>query len=140
MNATGWTRVSETPPYTRLCIFQCLMGGTTWKTFSNGRFALRRRIMPVRISNRVAGEAGEEAAAPSPLAPVGGRMCMRRNYRAGVVRSHYSSIQLTIVMRRDASSQQNFYNIKVVFCCLLTSLSIDTLPSLSRNPTIFLFL
>lgn len=77
--------------------------------------------MPVRISSRVAGEAGEEAAAapPSPQAPAavagGRRMCMRRNYRVGVVRSHYSSIQLTIVTQHDASLQQNFYNTKLAY-------------------------
>ena len=106
--------------------------------------ALCRFVLAVEF----AGEAGEEAPAaalasppPSAAAAVGGRMCMRRNYRAGVVRSHYSSIQLTVVTRHDASLQRNstkfLYNIFFIFILYnilcnsfltVLSLSIGTLP------------
>lgn len=69
-----------------------------WKTFSIGESAFCRRTV-LRVG----------ALWPYVL-PVGaafgggggGKMCMRRNYRRGVVRFHYSSVLLlTVVTRCD---------------------------------------
>lgn len=71
-----------------------------WKTFSIGESAFCRRtvlrvgalwpyVLPVGAAFGGGGGGG------------GGKMCMRRNYRRGVVRFHYSSVLLTVVTRRD---------------------------------------
>lgn len=68
-----------------------------WKTFSIGESAFCRRtvlcvgalwpyVLPVGAAFGGGG---------------GGKMCMRRNYRRGVVRFHYSSVLLTVVTRCD---------------------------------------
>lgn len=71
-----------------------------WKTFSIGESAFCRRtvlcvgalwpyVLPVGAAFGGGG---------------GGKMCMRRNYRRGVVRFHYSSVLLTVVTLRDTHS------------------------------------